>query len=46
MFEELKSIFTKELVLAIPGLYKIRMEVIYWTNATRGVLLMEYEDRK
>ena len=27
MFEELKSRFTKEMVLAIPGLYKIRMEV-------------------
>jgi len=44
---ELKKIFTKELVLAIPDLdKKIRIEVNTSDYTIEGVLSMEYEDRK
>jgi len=46
-FEELKKRFTKELVLAVPNLdKKMRIEVDALDYAMRGVLSMEYEDRK
>ena len=46
-FEELKKKFTQKPVLATPDLdKKMRMEVDVLDYATRGVLLMEEEDRK
>ena len=46
-FEELKKKFTQKPVLATPDLdKKMRMEVDVLDYATRGVLLIEEEDRK
>ena len=46
MFGELKERFTKELVLVIPDLEKIRIEVDVLDYAIGDVLFMECEDRK
>ena len=45
MFKELKEMFTKELVLAVPNLdKKMRIEVDVSDYAMNRVLLMECED--
>ena len=45
MFQELKKQFTKELVLVVLGLDKIRMEVDVSDYITGGILSMKCEDR-
>jgi len=44
VFRELKKWFTKELVLAVLDLKKIKMEVDTSDYATEGVLYIECED--
>ena len=46
MFEVLKKRFIIELILIVPDLNKIKIEVNTSDHITKGVLLIEYEDRK
>ena len=45
-FQKLKTRFTKELVLVVLDLDKIRMKVDMSDYGIEGVLSMEYEDRR
>jgi len=47
MFQDMKRIFTLELVLVIPDLNReIRVEADASNYVTEGVLLVKYEDKR